>query len=226
MFPPDFVNAPVLLREARESLENGRISIADYHHIDDSMRQCRNFKPKKSYASLLETSVELLDNAKAYNNATETVLSGFLAPQEELQYLEDLDSYLDGAATTPRLFAAAGIRSGERSSEKDREMALKNPVSVYNWLRKHQPQVFLQDNEAHPEKQGTRSATSRASKRASTVKQEPDLYDEDGIALDMGPSSRAKRKRDDDGGYRPKGGNGRPTKRKKEDISSSIKKNK
>lgn len=224
--PADFVNAPMVLREARQNLENGRISIADYYRMEDSVRQGRNLKPKKSYAALLETSTSKLDNAKAYNNAAETVLSGFLAPQEELQYLEDFDAYLDGAATTPRPFAVAGIRGGERSSDKDREMALKNPVSVYNWLRKHQPQVFLQDNEAHLEKQGTRQATSRASKRASIVKQEPDLYDEDGIALDMGSGSRAKRKRDDDPGYRPKGGNGRPTKRKKEDGSSSAKKSK
>ena len=108
--------------------------------------------------------------------------------------------------------------------ERDRDMALRNPVSVYNWLRKHQPQVFLQDNEMQSEK-AAKGASSRTSKRASaSIKQEPELYDDDGIAVDAGSSSRGKRKRDDDGGYRPKGGNSRPAKRKKDESTTSAKK--
>ena len=108
--------------------------------------------------------------------------------------------------------------------ERDRDMALRNPVSVYNWLRKHQPQVFLQDNEIQSDKPA-RGTTSRASKRASApIKQEPEFYDDDGIAVDTGSSLRGKRKRDDDGGYRPKGGNSRPAKRKKDESTSSAKK--
>lgn len=224
--PSDLTIVPTTLLSARQSLKNSRISDAEYRRLESSLPQSRDFKPAKSYASLLEIPIAPLGNAEGCNNAAETGINGFPSPDEEVQYLEDLDSYLNGAASTPRPFAAAAGRGGDRSSERDREMALKNPVSVYNWLRKHQPQVFLQDNEAHSEKQSTRPATSRASKRASTVKQEPDLYDEDGIALDIGSSSRAKRKRDDDGGYRPKGGNCRPTKRKKEDGSASAKKSK
>lgn len=213
-----------MLREARQALRNGEMSMADYRHMEDSLRRSKGFKPTKSYASLLRIYHAPFNDAEAHNNASETVVNGFPGPREEERYLEGLDSYLAGTAPTSRPFAPSTLRSGERSGEKDREMALKNPVSVYNWLRKHQPQVFLQDNEAHSEKQSTRTATSRASKRASAVKQEPDLYDEDGIALDVGSGSRGKRKRDDDGGYRPKGGNGRPVKRKKEDGSASAKK--
>ena len=103
-------------------------------------------------------------------------------------------------------------------------MAVRNPVSVYNWLRKHQPQVFLQDNELNSEKPA-KTTGSRTSKRASVaIKQEPELYDDDGIAIDMGATPRGKRKRDDDGGYRPKGGNSRPAKRKKDEESISGKK--
>jgi IEC3 subunit of the Ino80 complex, chromatin re-modelling len=216
----DANTAPAMLREARQGLKSGRMSMADYHHMEDSIRRSKISKPAKSYLSLLEMPYISLDNAKSYNKAAKTAMNGFPSPREEERYLEGLDSYLNGIATTPRPFTAGATRSGERSSEKDREMALKNPVSVYNWLRKHQPQVFLQDNEAHTEKATTRPATSRSSKRANAVKQEPDLYDEDGIALDEGSSCRGKRKRDDDGGYRPKGGNGRPVKRKKEDGSA------
>jgi IEC3 subunit of the Ino80 complex, chromatin re-modelling len=202
------------------------MSLDNYRRMEDTVRQSEALQPSKSYASLLEKPYASLDNGKPYNDPAETVLDGFPASREEERYLEGLDSYLNGIAPIPRPSAAAVARSGERSSEKDREMALKNPVSVYNWLRKHQPQVFLQDNEAHSEKPSARPATSRASKRASNVKQEPDLYDEDGIAIEAGPSVRGKRKRDDDGGYRPKGGNGRPVKRKKEEGSTSAKKSK
>jgi hypothetical protein len=191
--------------------------------MEEAILQSKDFKPSKSYALLLEKSYASLDNMKSAIHDTEAILHGFPSPREEQRYLEGLDAYLDGTASMPRPFAAA--RGGERSTEKDKEMALKNPVSVYNWLRKHQPQVFLQDNDMHSEK-ASRPATSRASKRVSAVKQEPELYDEDGIAIDVGSSSRGKRKRDDDGGYRPKGGNGRPIKRKKEEGSTSAKKSK
>lgn len=219
-------NASTLLHDARQGLRNGTMSMIDYRDVEDFARQSKDFKPTKSYASLLEMPYASLGSAIINITAADSVPNGYPAPREEELYLEGLDSYLDGTSSTPRPFAATNIRGGDRSTEKDREMALKNPVSVYNWLRKHQPQVFLQDNEGHPEKSSTRPATSRASKRASAVKQEPDLYDEDGIALDIGSSSRGKRKRDDDGGYRPKGGNGRPVKRKKEDGSASAKKSK
>ena len=202
------------------------MSLGDYRRMEDTLRGSKALQPSKSYASLLGEPCAFLDNSKMYNDPVETVLDGFPGSREEERYLEGLDSYLNGVAAVPRPSAAAVARGGERSTEKDREMALKNPVSVYNWLRKHQPQVFLQDNEAHSEKPSTRPVTSRASKRASNVKQEPDLYDEDGIAIEAGPTVRGKRKRDDDGGYRPKGGNGRPVKRKKDDGPASAKKSK
>lgn len=194
-----------------------------YRRMGDNLRLSKDSQPLRSYAWLVEKPYSTPDIGKTQDEATDTVLDGFPTPREEERYLEDLDSYLNGNAPAPRPSSAA--RGGERSSEKEREMALKNPVSVYNWLRKHQPQVFLQDNEAHSEKPTTRPA-ARASKRASTVKQETDLYDEDGIAIDAGPSAKGKRKRDDDGGYRPKGGNGRSVRRKKEDGSVSAKKSK
>jgi hypothetical protein len=216
---------PTALHEARQGLKKGRISVAEYRHMEEMILQSKDFKPSKSYALLLDKSYASLDNVKSSNHDAEAVLNGFPTPWEEQRYLEGLDSYLNGTASTPRPFAPGAARGGERSGEKDKEMALKNPVSVYNWLRKHQPQVFLQDNEIHAEKP-SRPAAARVSKRASAVKQEPELYDEDGIAIDVGSSSRGKRKRDDDGGYRPKGGNGRPMKRKKEDGSASAKKSK
>jgi hypothetical protein len=205
-------------------LKKGKISMSDYCRMEGSLRRSKEFQPSKSYSSLLELPYATAATSCGIGD-DEAISSGFPAPKEEERYLEELDALMDGSATS----RSAGVMAGaavDRLSEKDRETALKNPVSVYNWLRKHQPQVFLQDNEPQAEKASARSATSRASKRGSTVKQEPELYDEDGIAIDVTAGSRGKRKRDDDGGYRPKGGSGRPSKRKKEEGSGSAKKSK
>lgn len=45
--------------------------------------------------------------------------------------------------------SAAGASSVSTSS---RDFALRNPTSVYNWLRKHAPKTFLQDNEGGDDK--------------------------------------------------------------------------
>ncbi len=224
----DTSTASATLREARHELRSGEMTLTEYQRLADSILQSPGFAPQKSFASLSKTPIaHTVTNGEQDRDPNGYVppASGFPSSQQEEQYLQGLDAYLTGSAATPRTFAnGLAARNGDRSMERDRDMALRNPVSVYNWLRKHQPQVFLQDNEVHAEK-APRGSTSRTSKRASTsIKQEPELYDDDGIALDMSLNSRGKRKRDDDGGYRPKGGNSRPAKRKKDESSTSSKK--
>ena len=149
--------------------------------------------------------------------------TGFLTAKQEEQYLNGLDAYINGQAPNPRFHVAntLGSKGQEKSAERDREAQLRNPVSVYNWLRQHKPGVFLQDNEASdkPARPAGARSSKRNANRDSIVKQEEEVYDEEGIAVDTG-GARGKRKREDDTGYRPKGGNSRPTKRKKEDTSS------
>ncbi|RAL61414.1 hypothetical protein DID88_009344 [Monilinia fructigena] len=129
------------------------------------------------------------------------------------------------------------------------DVTLKNPHSVLNWLRRHEPKIFLQDGEGPTEKINTkpgalRGAGKRASIPAPTRLDSLEIVEEDGIGYDTtlnGPSSsKVKRKRDpeDDGGYTPKSGNPviktkrqRPSKRKSESnvdptASSSSRKSK
>ncbi len=77
----------------------------------------------------------------------------YLTPAQEEEYLEALDQAL--ANTSLSTTSMNGLRSGknnisqaDRERDEERELALKNPVSVYNWLRRNQPQVFLQDKDA------------------------------------------------------------------------------
>jgi IEC3 subunit of the Ino80 complex, chromatin re-modelling len=222
----DSAAASAMLREARHDLRNGEITLSDYQRLSDSILESPGFAPQKSFVSLSKNGppVSYVATEQDRDSHAQTA-SGFPSSNQEEQYLQGLDAYLAGSAAAPRAFAhnTAG-RNIERGMDRDRDMALRNPVSVYNWLRKHQPQVFLQDNEVQSEKPA-RGTTARSSKRASApIKQELEPYDDDGIAVDIGNNSRGKRKRDDDGGYRPKGGNSRPTKRRKDESMSSAKK--
>lgn len=121
-----------------------------------------------------------------------------------------------------------------------RDFTLRNPTSVYNWLRKNCPNTFLQDNENEKEngdeqhgstgrrgkgERGGRQGGSGRTKRQSAAHQrgkDADAmdYDEDtanDVATPSGVGGKGKRKRvvDDDPGYRPKGGSSRPTKKKR-----------
>ncbi|KLU86450.1 hypothetical protein MAPG_05463 [Magnaporthiopsis poae ATCC 64411] len=49
--------------------------------------------------------------------------------------------------------AAAAAATDEAMSAASRDFALRNPTSVYNWLRKHAPKTFLQDGEVTADKE-------------------------------------------------------------------------
>ncbi|MCJ1326294.1 hypothetical protein MMC10_002958 [Thelotrema lepadinum] len=78
-------------------------------------------------------------------NPTTTTPLTFLTPSQEDEYLSALDASLSGlpAPKDPAAIDSHPIRPVATVSEA----SLRNPVSVYNWLRKHQPHVFLQDVE-------------------------------------------------------------------------------
>ena len=200
--------------------------MAAYREVEYALLETPAFAPSRSYSSLLSLAPPPNQPGEKVEPSN-VASSGFLSIRQEEQYLQGLDAYLDGTSTNPRPHATSnlGSRNAEKTSERERETQLKNPVSVYNWLRRHQPQVFLQDNEAGTEKT-TRATGSRTSARKSavkeTLKQEQDGYDDEGIAKENTASSRSKRKRDDDGGYRPKGGSSRGTKRRRETKEDSA----
>ena len=211
-----------VLKEARQELRNGEISAVDYKRLEMSLLHNRAFAPANDYnalRSIPHTQEETADELSLRDGDGNT---GYVSPRHEEQYMQDLDTFLAGDSSTRRPSSYANLaRSGDRVLERDRDTALRNPVSVYNWLRKHQPQVFLQDKENDGEKAAARSSgTGRSSKRGSIIKQEPEMYDEDGIALEPKASARGKRKRDDDSGYRPKGGGTRSAKRKRDEGTS------
>lgn len=125
------------------------------------------------------------------------------------------------------------IRAYERQLITDKEVSLKNPMSVTNWLRRNQPDVFLQDKyEERASAKASKAAAAEAGgatsghgrKRHSLAsvqtptapKHDADLLDDEIGFVDapFGGSGRGRRKKDDEP-YRPKGGSSRPSKRKR-----------
>ncbi|KIW28622.1 hypothetical protein, variant [Cladophialophora immunda] len=218
------------LRRARRQLQAGEITLAGYREIEAALLKTREFAPGRSYASLLSIAPTPSQSVEKMDPSNVAACS-LLSTKQEEQYLQGLDAFLEGSATNPRPHVAnsLGSRGAEKTTERERETQLRNPVSVYNWLRKHQPQVFLQDNEASTEKTpratGSRSSTRRSANK-DALKQEQDYYDEDGFALDNGSSLRGKRKRDADGGYRPKGGSSKKRRKETKEDSGRSKRTK
>ena len=209
------------LRKARYQLQTGEMAPAEYYDLKKKLLEDPGFAPARSYAKLTDSVSNLPARKTEGSEVTDLHTAGFLTVKQEDHYLQSLDAYLNGVTTNPRSHAAhsLAVRSQEKSADRERDAQLRNPVSVYNWLRKNRPNVFLQDSEPGAEKPA-RPAGARSSKRNanrdSIVKQGEEMYDDEGVAVDSA-ANRGKRKRDDDGGYRPKGGNSRPTKRKKEE---------
>lgn len=141
---------------------------------------------------------------------------------------DQVDDYLwwiDGSLGTPGYpTLAPAVHGQSHSAMKERELSVGNPNSVYNWLRRHEPKIFLQDGEGSEKSSGKPGALRGAGKRASIpAPSKPDqveFVEEDGIGYEISLGGlpypkNAKRKREEDTGYRPKGGSSRPSKRKK-----------
>lgn len=161
---------------------------------------------------------------------------GYMSPQHEEDYLLALDQLLEDQAFEASTSDHRTLHLGPSQpplSEKD--LTIRNPDSVYNWLRKNQPQVFLQDKDApHHDNASEKAAPKGGSKKSrqsniGTPGPKDDHDGEDSAA----PEGRAKGKKGgadpDDTAYRPKGGSSRPAKRKRDpgegDAKASRKKN-
>ena len=96
----------------------------------------------------------------------------FLSADDIDDYIWEVDTRLSGtaassllptlapAAQASNLAAANGGTNGRKDAiapltSSSRDFALRNPTSVYNWLRKHAPKTFLQDAETNEKDKDT-----------------------------------------------------------------------
>ena len=214
--PVELGNARAALEEAKHELSTGQITPNSYRQLEAALNEALH--KSLSLSQLSGTSHTVLDDVPEDDlphDVGESSPAGYLSLEHEEEYLATLDTGIGGLG--PRNQGNTDSHP-IRSNDRDKDAALRNPVSVYNWLRKHQPQVFLQDSDSPPDKSTAKPSNATKTLRRSTIvsKQEPELLDEEGflISANLEGLSRSKRKRDDEP-YRPKGGSSRPSKRKK-----------
>ncbi|PWY79362.1 hypothetical protein BO94DRAFT_558560 [Aspergillus sclerotioniger CBS 115572] len=218
---PDVASS--VLQDARGRLTAGRMSSEAYREVEDDVKRGQAFAPQMQYTSLTKfphSGPLQPEDPDAYNPAQEL---GFLTPEYETEYCLALDAKLGDEEALDQLVCIARKPS---LAERERDAALRSHVSVHNWLRQNQPQIFLQDNENASEKSGSRPSNLRASKRApAPSRKDEDTYDDDSILETASTSggTKGKRKRDEDTGYRPKGGSSRSNRKKKDDENANPK---
>lgn len=230
------------LQKLRTDLANGAITPEDYARRADQLHTSRPIVTNHTLASLeskvphtTEAPVPPIDGIDLSEHAP-----GYMSPTHEEEYLLATDVAL---ADVPYDLNSTEIRplrlTSTQALPSDKELTLRNPDSVYNWLRKHQPQVFLQDKDPqHPENLSEKSnarannAGGRGGKRQSNIAGTPGPKtdheaDEDGFIPETGTGNakgrRGKGGGEDDSAYRPKGGSSRPSKRKREDGDTPAK---
>ena len=201
--------------------------------------------PTKSLADLMSTTPhlrsssfrELVSSGKTLELNSEALLEALEAPEwssHPLSYLppDQLDNYYDDLDET-----RDETQAPKSPLNRAVEAAIGNPHSVYNWLRKHEPKIFLQDGESSELSNGKPGSLRGAGKRAPMpVPSKADaleIVEEDGIGYDptlsgLEPPKAGKRKRDkeDDVGYHPKlgapdGKLKRPRPKKKKTVEGS-----
>lgn len=204
-------------KEAKTGLAAGSIDISAFRMIEDNIKLNKAFAPNHKFSNLSQShhiSSDVLD--KKLDSDCERKL-GYLTPEHETEYYLALDAKLGDEAAATQL---ARIPDRLTFAERERELTIRNPASVYNWLRRNQPQN-LQENEIASEKSASRPSNQRSSKRAPAQRKDEEMYDEDGTETQ--PTPKNKRKREEDTGYRPKGGSSRPKKKKEEPNPNASK---
>lgn len=223
------------LNELRTDLANGVITLDEY---TEKSEQINTAQPIIANRSLSRLEAIVPHSTQIPDPPPEGLLLGEHAPGymdslHEDEYLLALDTALaDPTVYDPDAHDGRPLRiPPSRPIPTEKELSIQNPDSVYNWLRKHRPQVFLQDKDhQHPENVSEKSAARQGgstgkSKRASGVtpgpKNEPDMDDELGFIPETGTATATAKgrrsKQEDDQAYRPKGGSSRGSKRKRED---------
>ncbi|KAF2657874.1 hypothetical protein K491DRAFT_305201 [Lophiostoma macrostomum CBS 122681] len=220
------------LQELRTDMVNGILTPEEFVHKSDKLHTAQSVITNRTLSSL---AAKVPHSSQTPDPAPEGIIlgehgPGYMSPAHEEEYLLAVDVALADPHYDPNARDGRPLRVvPARPVPTDKDLHIQNPDSVYNWLRKHQPQVFLQDKDpSHPENMSEKSSarTAPGRKRPSAVhtstpgpKGEPD--DEDGFPETGGKGRRGKG--EDDGAYRPKGGSSRPAKRKRDDGDTPAK---
>lgn len=215
--------AKTALQHAHAELMAGRIDPEAYRALEDAARS-RALAPEVHYTALSRIP-HTLPAPEGQDRSEKREIEdklGFLTPEHETEYYLGMDAQLGDEHATEQF---SRVPQKPSFIEREKEAMIRNPASVYSWLRRNKPQD-VKENENASEKSTTRPSNARTSKRVSTqIKKDEDT---DNSVADVGATSgggKNKRKRDEDASYRPKGGSNRSRKRKTTDGAANEKRN-
>lgn len=211
---PPLISTDELARAAEFNTPAGQVIYNEIRSIiDEKAAEKSMAKPPKSLAWLMATTPHLTRDSSLVSPDLVASLMPLDDQKEPIAYLtaDAMDYYLY------EVDAALGTvpPPPPHTHSPAQDLALKNPHSVYHWLRRNEPKIFLQDGEGSEKSMGKPGSLRGAGKRASMPgPSKPDaleIVEEDGLGYDptiggLEPVKGGKRKRDDDGGYHPKSG--------------------
>ncbi|KAF2221844.1 IEC3 subunit of the Ino80 complex, chromatin re-modelling-domain-containing protein [Elsinoe ampelina] len=226
-----------MLDQYVEMGHQGRISQGEVYQMRTSLESHVAALESRSLASLeKEVPHTFLDDTdlNSVNEVADPV--GYLTSQHESDYLDKFDltwgDPLHGMPAprekSPPAFSQMTAR------ELEREVELRNPLSVHNWLKQHNINITETDDTKSDAgtpaggKKGGRNLAKKMGDRAVERARERDDgspmssaagRDVDGEEEEDG-SSRRRKSRDADETYRPKGGRSGRSKRKRDDGES------
>ena len=229
-----------LLYEAHQAVQDRRFTEPEFRQLRQELETSLTKQDVASLATL-ESRIPHASYDPDHDNipshlADTALQAGFLTSAHEEDYLQRIDAKLNpGSLAQPRPVSPVSFIT-MTPRELEREVELRNPVSVHNWLKKHNVSINADDAASEAggppttvkkgrnlaKKVGDR-ALERARERddgspmSSIVgaKLEPDADDD--LAHGDETPGKSKKARDADETYRPKGGRSGKAKRKRED---------
>lgn len=240
---PESESVQQRLRELRDDVAAGRITADEYTQHADQLHNSQAIQQTLKSLASLEAKVPHTTRADLPDQPLDGIdlsehAPGYMSPSHEEEYLLAMDQILSDPSFDLSMQNGRPLRIPTTHGPLgEKDLTVRNPDSVYNWLRKNQPQVFLQDKDAaHPENMSEKSApkASNANARkkrdresavgggAGTPGPREQHDDDDSAAPETGKGRRKTGGGDDDSAYRPKGGSSRPSKRKREDGDTPV----
>ncbi|KAL8732194.1 MAG: hypothetical protein Q9166_002941 [cf. Caloplaca sp. 2 TL-2023] len=236
-------SALAALEEAHQEFSRGEMSPARYREISSQLTPYLTTPTPLSsiFGRVPHTTLESLPSETHPTSISQNDTLAYFTTSHEDTYLHHLDAALH--SNDPDAALAALERDHPLSlKDTQRDLLLRNPISAYNWLRKHRPTLFTnldvkeqtesaQERKPKPSPKpvtshpsvrgGSRGQSKRERESAVSSRPEPEMLDDEGNVIGGGMNGAGgtgrggKRKRGEDEAYRPKGGSSRPGKRRR-----------
>ncbi|KAL8720870.1 MAG: hypothetical protein Q9225_002349, partial [Loekoesia sp. 1 TL-2023] len=205
----DAYTAASNLEEAHLLFSRGQISPARYQEIEAQLHPyIYDPTPLESlFSRVPHTILESLSADTSSMDLSSSENPTYLTSSHEDAYLNQLDAAISSYSTDQENVPYIAPKKEHPASVRDthKDLSIRNPVSAYNWLRKHKPDLFAsmqisdlglsepgqerkpkpspKPNTSHPS--GTRGGAGKREKGSGVyLKPEPEMLDDEGNVID------------------------------------------